>query len=235
MKKNSFSFINNFYTRIYRNKGDQVIKKMISTSSYNYLMNNLSGGMVLPYNIWSISPTAMMVIINHILINNIKTIVEFGTGVSTIFLNNLSIKNNLDLNIISVDHDLYWQNIIRNRYKADRVDFIHAPLTTVMKFNGNEFNWYDVSKLNGINKSNTDFIIIDGPIGNKSPYERAGAMEFFKNVKDKSTFSCFLDDTNQDALKDVMCYYFPDAKFYTDFGIAGSGLLYEIDPVLFLK
>jgi hypothetical protein len=235
MKKYLATKIENIFTRGLRNNHDQVLKKMVSTSSYNYLMNNLSGGMVLPYNIWSISPPAMMVIVNHILINNVKTIVEFGTGVSTIFLNNLSIKNNLNLKIISVDHDLNWQNIIKEKYKVDGVEFIHAPLASVMKFKGNEYNWYDVSKLNAINKSEVDFIIIDGPIGTQSPYERAGAMEFFINEKNRANFSCFLDDINQGVLKDVMSYYFPYAKFYSEFGIAGSGLLYEIDPVLFIK
>ena len=62
------------------------------------------------------------------------------------------------------------------------------------------------------------------PIGSKSPYERAGAMKFFKMKKDKSTFSYFLNDKNQGMLKDVLSYYFPDTKFYTEFVIAGSGL-----------
>ena len=77
---------------IAKNQG-LILQKITSQASYNYLMSHLSGDMIIPYNSWSISPRAMMVIINHILINDVKDIVEFGTGISTIFLNNLSKKN----------------------------------------------------------------------------------------------------------------------------------------------
>lgn len=235
MKRYIDSKLINFVTRGFRKNQDQLLKKMVSVSSFNYLMDHLSGGKVLPYNIWSISPSAMMVIVNHILINDVKTIVEFGSGISTIFLNNLSKKNKLGLKIISVDHDENWQKIIKEKYEVDEVTFVHCPLSTKMTYEGNEYQWYDVTKLNGIQKESIDFIIIDGPIGSVSPYERAGAFEFFKSELSRPSFSCFLDDTNQGRLRDVMASYLPEARFYAEFGIAGSGVKYEIDPVLFVK
>lgn len=235
MKRYIDSKLINFVTRVFRKNQDQLLKKTISASCHSYLTNHLSGGLVLPYNIWSISPPAMMLIVNHILINNVKTIVEFGSGISTIFLHNLSEKNKLGLNIISVDHDANWQGIIRDKYGAGSVNFVHCPLSTAMSFEGNAYQWYDVSKLAFIEKNNVDFVIIDGPIGNKSPYERAGAFEFFKAELSRESFSCFLDDTNQGDLRAVMASYLPEAKFYGEFGIAGAGVRYEIDPVLFVK
>ncbi len=235
MKRYIDSKLINFVTRGFRKNQDQLLKKMVSISSFNYLMNNLNGGLALPYNIWSISPSAMMTIVNHILINDVKTIVEFGTGISTIFLNNLSKKNKLGLKIISIDHDENWQKTIREKYGVDDVTFIHCPLTSKMSFEGNEYHWYDINKLQGIEKETVDFIIIDGPIGSQSPYERAGAFEFFKSELSRKSFSCFLDDTNQGPLKHVMAAYLPNATFYGEFGMAGAGVKYEIDPVLFVK
>lgn len=227
--------LTNFFERGFRKNKEQIFKKIISASAYDYLMNNLSGELVIPYNAWSISPQGMMVIINHILVNDVKTIVEFGTGISTIFLNNLSIKNNLDLKIISVDHDAAWQKKIKEKYNATNVEYITCALNSKMKFKNEEYTWYDISNLQKIEKQKVDFVIIDAPIGNNSLWERAGAFEFFKQELNRSKFSCFLDDTNQTKLKEIMLHYFPDAKLYADFSIAGLGNTYEAEPVIFIK
>ncbi|MBA2613898.1 MAG: class I SAM-dependent methyltransferase [Bacteroidetes bacterium] len=227
--------LTNLFERAFRKNKDQILKKIVSASSYDYLMNHLSGDIVVPYNTWSISPQGMMVIINHILINNVKTVVEFGTGISTVFLNNLSIKNGLNLKIISIDHDAKWQNTIKEKYKAPNVEYIHSPLNTKMKFKNEEFFWYDPEVLNKIDKQKTDLIIVDAPIGKNSHYERAGAFEFFKQELNRNNFSCFLDDIDQEALKEVMQHYYPNAKFYPGFAIAGSGNTYETEPVIFTK
>lgn len=227
--------LTNFFERGFRKNKEQILKKIVSAASYDYLMNNLSGNIVLPYNSWSISPQGMMVIVNHILVNDVKTIVEFGSGISTIFLNNLSIKNNLNLKIISVDHDAAWQNSLKTKYKADQVEYLQCPLNTRMKFKDIEFLWYDADALKKIDRQKTDLVIIDAPIGNKNIYERAGAFEFFKQEFGRSNFSCYLDDTNNPPFKEIMKHYFPEARFYPDFSIAGLGNTYEAEPVIFTK
>ncbi len=227
--------LTNFFERGFRKNKEQILRKIVSASSFDYLMNNLGGGMVLPYNSWSISPQGMLMIVNHVLVNDIKTIVEFGTGISTVFLNNLSIKNNLDLKIISVDHDAAWQKIIREKYKADRVEYIHCELNTTMKFKNRDFLWYDPEALKKIDRQHVELVIVDAPIGSSSPYQRAGAFEFFHNELKRSNFSCYLDDTGQGPLKEIMKHYFTDARFYPDFSIAGLGSSYEAEPVIFSK
>lgn len=227
--------LTNLFERAFRKNQEQILKKIVSSASYDYLATHLSGGMVIPYNAWSISPQGMMVIVNHILINDVKTIVEFGTGISTVFLNNLSVKNNLDLKIISVDHDAKWQSIIRDKYKATQVSYICAPLTSRMSFGQHAFSWYDLDALKTIDKKKTDFVIVDAPIGSGSLYERAGAFEFFKEELGNSHFSCYLDDTNQAHFAEIMLHYFPDAKMYPNFAIAGLGKQYEVEPVIFTK
>jgi hypothetical protein len=227
--------LTNLFERGFRKNKEQIFKKIVSAASHDYLTTHLSGNMVIPYNAWSISPQGMMVIVNHVLINNVKTIVEFGTGISTVFLNNLSIKNNLDLNIISIDHDANWQKVIKEKYKATNVEYICAPLTGKQRFKNESFSWYDAGLLQNIDKKKTDFIIVDAPIGSGSLYERAGAFEFFKEELHTPGFSCYLDDTCEAPLKEIMLHYYPDAKLYPDFGIAGLGNAYEIEPVIFTK
>lgn len=225
----------NFFERGFRKNREQLLRKAISASSYNYLMSELSGGLVLPYNAWSISPQGMMTIVNHILVNDIRYIVEFGTGISTVFLNNLAIKNKLDLKIISVDHDEAWQNSIKNKYNVTRVDFVCAPLSGQMSFKTHSFPWFDTAALSVIDRSLTDLVIIDAPIGNSNPYERAGAFEFYRNELKRANFSCYMDDSNDLPLREVMSFHYPDARFYPNFSIAGAGRVYEAEPVIFTK
>ena len=227
--------LTNFFGRAFRKNKNEILKKIVSASAHDYLMNNLSGNIVLPYNVWSISPQGMMVIINHILINDVKTIVEFGTGISTVFLNNLSIKNKLNLKIISIDHDAKWQSIIKEKYGAHNIEYINCDMTTQLKFKNETFPWYDVNALKNVDKKNVDFIIIDGPVGNKNIYERAGAFEFFKDELHNKNFSCFFDDTNEPQFKEIMMHHYPDARFYPTFSIAGLGNKYETEPVIFTK
>lgn len=227
--------LTNFFERGFRKNKDQILKKIVSVSSHDYLMNNLSGNIIVPYNTWSISPQGMMVIINHILINDVKTIVEFGTGISTVFLNNLSIKNNLNLKIISIDHDAKWQNTVKEKYQAKNVEYIHAELDTKLKFKNQEYLWYNLDALKNIEKQKVDFMIVDAPIGSKSLYERAGAFEFFKNELDSDKLSCFLDDTNEDYLKEIIFHYCSKVKSYPTFSISSINSNYETEPVIFTK
>ena len=227
--------LTNLFERGFRKNKEQIFKKIVSAASHEYLTTHLSGNMVIPYNAWSISPQGMMVIVNHVLINNVKTIVEFGTGISTVFLNNLSIKNNLGLKIISIDHDANWQKVIKEKYKAIDVEYICAPLTGKQTFKKEHFFWYDTELLKSIDKKQTDFIIVDAPIGSANLYERAGAFEFFKEELNTPGFSCYLDDTFEPTVKEIMLHYYPNAKLYPDFGIAGLGNAYEIEPVIFTK
>jgi hypothetical protein len=214
----------------------QIHEKTISAAHFNYLTSQLSNGKILPYSAMSISPLAMIYIINHILIHKIQYMVEFGTGISTIFLNNLITKNNLRIKIISIDHDINWQATIKNEYQLNNIEFIHAPLNSVNSFNGIQYNWYNLDCLQCIDKSKVEFVVIDGPIGIDSPYERAGAFEFFKNELERENFSILLDDSNYPALREIMNKYLNSV--YIDMGTFSmhlKGFKYNINPVLLCK
>jgi hypothetical protein len=227
--------IGKILTRYLNRSENLMLQKSVSAAYYNNLLTNLSNGKVLPYNSMSISPSAMMLIVNHILIHDIKYIVEFGTGISTIFLNNLSKKNNLDLKIISVDHDADWQKKIKENYDLEFIEFVHAPLINNSKFRESEHKWYNMDKLNSIEKSKVGFVIIDGPLGAESPFERAGAFNFFKDELNRPDFSLLLDDTNLPELEKIMEFYCPGSRKYNGFTVFGKGFKYYVDPVLFTK
>jgi hypothetical protein len=106
------------------------IKREILAAQY---LAPLSG----PYLPWSraaLAPSAIATILNDIIINNRQVIVEFGGGISTIYIARLLAKHNSG-KLITVEHDLDWLKILQDMLDAEkiseRVSLVHAPLTEI--------------------------------------------------------------------------------------------------------
>lgn len=119
----------------------------------------------LPFTASSMRPISLVHILNNIVINNCKVILEFGSGLSSIVIGRLIKKNSIDAEILSVDHNLEWigqiDKILEKEDLKKIVKPIHAPLT------GNNFHdvqWYDAEILERqLSGKEFDLVIIDGP------------------------------------------------------------------------
>jgi hypothetical protein len=134
---------------------------------------------------YSLRPYTIAHILNDILINKRKIIVEFGSGVSTILIQSINKTYNLDLQLFSFDHDNNWQNTLHDLYlnkNDDSVDLIHAPLAKTMNGVKDEQLWYDEGIVNEkLSNIKADLIIIDGPPGGyQNEYARYPAIEIVK-------------------------------------------------------
>jgi hypothetical protein len=213
----------------------KVNERVISGSYLNYLNSTLSNGYFIPYSTVSISPLAMVYILNHIIINNVKVIVEFGTGISTIYLNNLIEKHQLELKVYSIDHDKQWQDNLKNQYNLTNIDFISSELTTFDNFENQGYCWYDESFLSKINKGEVDLVIVDAPLRAGNTYGRAGAFKLFESEFSRIGFTIILDDTNDSSTFEIIKKYCPSAVQYKDFSVYSNGLKYIPEPLLLAK
>lgn len=143
--------------------------------------------------------------------NNIKNIIEFGSGGSTKFFCDLREKENLKYKIISFDHnEQYSYNKkhpflslhIRDLIKCSDEDF--NLMFSEKEYNRNKFincqtekdnfrvknAFYDLQK-NDISCDKVDLVILDGPNGN-------GRSLSFLHLKDKILENCFIliDDSD---------------------------------------
>lgn len=159
----------------------------------------------LPLTAWSISPREVLHICNDIVINKRKSIVEFGSGFSTICIAQLLKINNINSNFISIENNADWANeltqILRKFNLENYVTIIVAPITEVPRefAKDEQLKWYDVPTLQPIIQDLTDIdvVIVDGPFGGTTKYARYSAIPFLKH-KLADDYAIFLDDTTRE-------------------------------------
>ena len=151
----------------------------------------------------------LAVILNDIIINQRKSIIEFGSGVSTLAISNLIKKNNLKCSFVSIEDNKEWFDYInsflsRNDLQKD-VTIIYAPLESSDLALGDNL-WYSMQALNnGISKeSKFSLAIIDGPAAWKPKIRlsRYPAIPYLINFLAEE-YSIYLDDTNRKGEKEV--------------------------------
>jgi len=211
----------------------ELLNKMIGTSNY------------IPFTSMSLRPYALAFLLNEMLINNRKSIIEFGAGVSTIMLARLAKKNKLPVKIISVEENQEWVNVVKNILIDEGIDsyveLIYAPVV-IRNFKGIENHWYEDGNLKEILKKTApfDLVMIDGPtaFNDKLALSRYYVMPFLfeKLAKDHVIF---LDDVNRKGEKKVMSIWSKDygKEFITYAGTLGVcyvGNHYESNPVKYI-
>ncbi len=150
----------------------------------------------LPFTGSALSPSAISTVLNDIVINNRKDIIEFGSGISTLVIASLLKSNNIKASFISVDEDKIWLELIQSQLnKFDLIKFCDLKYAPVKK-NSNGNSWYDYDKLAGI--KTLDLILVDGPNAKFQNSEniRKNAFSFIENRLNEN-FSVFLDDCNR--------------------------------------
>lgn len=113
---------------------------------------------------WALTPDAAAILAREIAIRRPNTIVELGSGVSTVMVGRL-LKQMGCGRLVSLDHDPGWaeetrRNILANELQ-DYVEVLDAPLVK-QQFDGKDFVWYQVpEQVRQIEQ--IDMLTVDGP------------------------------------------------------------------------
>jgi len=128
-----------------------------------------------PMRRWAASPDVMLLLVRHVQRSPVRTIVECGSGTSTIILAHTLKNLNRDGHIYTIEDNPTFAEQLRTELNArgleDFVTVITAPLTE-KRYEGFEqvFHWYD---LNGAPiPDNIDLLFVDGPFGKVNRYAR---------------------------------------------------------------
>ena len=155
----------------------------------------------LPVTTWSLNPSLIVHILNDIIVNNRKSIIEFGSGLSTFYIAHLIKKNKLDVKFYSVDSNNDWIEIVKRNLKdeqiLEQVKMIYSPLTP-SDFDFKEHKeWYDTKVLDDhLSEDIFDLVIVDGPWGGFK-YGRFGAVSYLFPDKLDNNYFIVLDDTHR--------------------------------------
>lgn len=98
----------------------------------------------LPWSTSAMKPSAIVKLINEVVINERKSVIEFGSGVSTVYIAAI-LKQKKEGVLYSVEHDKNWIEVVRKIIDSEGlsefVEFVYAPLQR-SKYSINELNWY---------------------------------------------------------------------------------------------
>ncbi|MER9661617.1 class I SAM-dependent methyltransferase [Mesorhizobium sp. M0159] len=164
----------------------------------------------LPYLPWSdasLLPSALQVVLNEIEINSRKTIVEFGSGISTIYI--AQILSRLGGRIVSFESDAEWATFVENRLAAfnlsEFASVIHAPMgpCTLSK---NGLQWYDQTVVEtAVQNLSVDCVVVDGPPAYKKGFElaRYPALPAIE-ARLAQDYAVFLDDIHRLGEQEIL-------------------------------
>ena len=161
------------------------------------------------------SPTlnmfSLLQVVNDAVVNRRKCYVEFGAGISTLVMARLKRLNKLDMEIVVIESDQEWLNLVQGFLKEEGLEsmaqLVHAPLLDTDVFYKSKTKWYDrqaiYSALEG--KPAPDLVLVDGPFAYNQElrYARYPAWERLKEKMGPS-FTFFLDDINREGEKEIL-------------------------------
>ncbi|WBL41312.1 class I SAM-dependent methyltransferase [Algoriphagus halophytocola] len=134
-------------------------------------------------------------IANDIVIHRPATILEVGSGLSTIILSNLISELGYNPEFISIDQDSSWQKHLEEQ--CENVDFYNFEIGSNSEFAKDGGKWFELPKSSLLREKKYDLVIIDGPKGYESQFARFGIVYFLKERVNETSI-VFLDDTDRE-------------------------------------
>lgn len=174
---------------------------------------------------WAATSDLALLIINTIEKEKYKTIIDLGSGVSSLVAG-YAVEKLGEGRVISVDHEKEYYNktrhTIREHELEDQIDLRHAPLCQ-QKVSEDDYEWYDMEKLKDV--ENIDLLIVDGPPGSTQKHARYPAVPLLYDKLAKNA-TIILDDYYRQEEKEITGMWleqYPDLAFEevrSDKGIA---------------
>lgn len=173
-------FLRRCYNVMSRDTAQQTLAARFSL----FLSPLLQNWAYIPLTNWAPGPEFLCHIANEICIRQRRTIVEFGSGISTILMARLAKINNLDVQVYSIDQNQDWQDRISAICAVDgTLGFVHFLCRPARLEDGKN------------DSTPVDMVIVDGK-AEATAENRATALDFVTSHLAPS-FTIFLHDTDR--------------------------------------
>lgn len=194
-----------------KSKLDTLIRKFFLHKNEelpSFLLSQLyHQGSYLPYTTSSLKFRFLACLVNDVVVNKRKSVLEFGSGISTIILARLIKMNNLDCTITTVDESIEWQEIIMKILKQENllsyVTFVCAP-TEMSPDLQQSYEYNNNVVFDAIENKKFDLVLVDGPSAwqKENIMSRASNLKFMKdNLSD--SFTIFIDNSDRPGEKEL--------------------------------
>ncbi len=158
-----------------------------------FTLSSIAPAGYVPWPLPSLSPVTLATLLNDIVLNSRLSVVELGSGLSTVYL--ARVLQDRGGRLWSVDQDIGWCRVVKEMAERENVgsclQMVAAPLATNTTRNY-EGPWYDMSVLSQQCPSEgIDLLIVDGPASDlEAPLIRYPAAAFFRRVCRRPVRSC---------------------------------------------
>ena len=203
IKKLIRKFIRNIHAddmKFLNKKIDKNIELQQNLLSLEKIQTQLDLKAFFPSTNWSLPPRFIEHVLNEIVINHKKEIVEFGSGYSTICIAQFLKSFKAEIKFYSIESDLKWFELIKQKLiEYEIYDYVHLVYVPIKVNKGLGDNlWYDVKVLEKLltHLPEIDLVVVDGPVGAATKNSRMPAIPYLKDRLCNSA-TIFLDDTNR--------------------------------------
>ncbi|MCK8114694.1 class I SAM-dependent methyltransferase [Anaerosoma tenue] len=156
-----------------------------------------------PMRGYALSPDAAVEIVRLIHESRPSTILELGSGVSTL-ITAYALRRFGGGRVISLEHDAAWHEIatgyIVEHDLSDYAEVRYAPLEEI-EIQGHPWKWYDPSALQGIDS--VDMLVVDGPPRSTQPLARYPALPLVGHLLTHEAM-IVLDDTVREDERSII-------------------------------
>lgn len=153
-----------------------------------------------PWSSSSMTPRAIIYILNEIILNKKSRVLELGMGISTFYIAKL-MKDQTHVSLMSIDNDESWIKVCRDQIQVKNLEtarhkILHAPLKGLNGEGNPESSYYNLDYfMDEIASFSPDLLVIDGPPAWKPEISdaRVPAHQFLAALL-SSNSSVFIDD-----------------------------------------
>ena len=138
-----------------------------------------------------------------------KSILEFGLGESTRFINSYLQNEFKETHLKVIEHDIDWIECFQTENELSKRVTIEKLELTNIKYRGCNLPAYEQKGLNQIdlndNFKKINLAIIDGPFGSKKKFSRVDILELINNYPKNFVDTIFIvDDTNRKGERNTL-------------------------------
>jgi predicted O-methyltransferase YrrM len=163
----------------------------------------------LPWSGSAMRPSGIVAVLNEIMVNRRRCVVELGAGVSTCYIGRLLRRRGGHL--WTVEHDERWADLVHRQLADEALDdvisVVRAPLTPDSAgWPGERATWYEPDRIRqAIAGQSIDLLVIDGPPAWQAGWghSRYPAVPFFAPML-ADDYAIVLDDINRSGEQEIM-------------------------------
>jgi ribosomal 50S subunit-associated protein YjgA (DUF615 family) len=155
-------------------RGNTVRRQQIEAVINLYAVTDVSAGMP-PMGGWAASPDVLLLLVDELLALRPATVVECGSGASTLWLSLIIHQYSLPTRLVALEHDEHYarktRSLLDRHGVADYADVRYAPLRPLPDDGA---SWYDIDAIQDV--EDVGLLFVDGPPGDSASLARMPAV-----------------------------------------------------------